>query len=339
MQLFRSIALIAIMAGVGLGATVPPPVIKRADLQSPDDGGFGALLMDTNQLMIRLCSWLVAPVTIPNVELFVTVPLEGLSCDCEHKVHLNYHFLLNRIAQRTYRLNQKRRLQALEVAIKQSSYATSPSKPSASEDSRMEGLVTPLYRQSDLMLNANSSDISNSAPTSDILGEAFAQPKPWPVATGQSVIPGLDECHTSIEVPDVPEPGSLPHIRTPLHIAIQNKNAALVQLLLREGADVARQDHDGSTALHLAVESGQEDIVSNILTKPVDRNASDYSGRTALFRAIEAGDHAVAKLLLDSASDPNVKDIWGDTALHLAVKANSETLTALLLEYGAHIDP
>ncbi|KAI1879732.1 hypothetical protein JX265_002686 [Neoarthrinium moseri] len=279
MQLFRSLGLIAIMAGVGLGATVPPPVIKRADLQSPDDGGFGACL------------------------------------------------------------NQKRRLQALEVAIKQSSYATSPSKPSASEDSRMEGLVTPLYRQSDLMLNANSSDISNSAPTSDILGEAFAQPKPWPVATGQSVIPGLDECHTSIEVPDVPEPGSLPHIRTPLHIAIQNKNAALVQLLLREGADVARQDHDGSTALHLAVESGQEDIVSNILTKPVDRNASDYSGRTALFRAIEAGDHAVAKLLLDSASDPNIKDIWGDTAIHLAVKANSETLTALLLEYGAHIDP
>lgn len=173
----------------------------------------------------------------------------------------------------------------------------------------------------------------NSTTTSNTPGEAAAQPEPWPV------VPGLGPRHTSVDVPELPELASLPPSRTPLQIAIQNKNASLVHLLLREGADVARQDHNGSTALHLAVESGQEDIVHAILKRASNPNEPDYSGRTALFRAIEAGDHAVARLLLDSASDPNLKDMWGNTALHLAVEANSETLALLLLGYGAHVDP
>lgn len=184
------------------------------------------------------------------------------------------------------------------------------------------------------MLSAASSDISNSAVTSNTPGDAFPRPEPW------SAVPVLDPCPTSADVPELPEElTGFPPSRTPLQIAIQNKNASLVQLLVREGADVTRQDYDGSTALHFAVESGQEDIVSAILKRAVDPNEPDHSGRTALFRAIEAGNLAVARILLDSACNPNVKDMWGRTALHLAVEANSETLALLLIEYGAHIDP
>ncbi|KAH6657976.1 hypothetical protein BKA67DRAFT_689196 [Truncatella angustata] len=42
MQIIKPFALIAIMAGLGLAATVPPAVFRRADLQNADDGGFGA---------------------------------------------------------------------------------------------------------------------------------------------------------------------------------------------------------------------------------------------------------------------------------------------------------
>ncbi|KAH6657977.1 ankyrin repeat-containing domain protein [Truncatella angustata] len=240
----------------------------------------------------------------------------------------------NRIAQRTYRLNQKKRIQALETAAKQTSGAASPREPPASATSRMERFVISTHHRSDSMLTLDSSDVSNSAGTSNIPGEeALPRPEPWPV------VPGLDPYHVSAEVPKWSDLAGLSPNKTPLQIAIQNKNVSLVQLLLREGADAARQYHDGSTALHFAVESGQEDIVRAILNKAVNPNEPDYRGRTALFRAIEAGDHAVARLLLDSASDPNLKDILGNTALHLAVEANSEILTILLLEYGAHIDP
>lgn len=266
----------------------------------------------------------------------------------------------NRIAQRTYRqslsrslgclfcireryiltgdfpgLNQKRRIRALETAVKRSSHAVSPlESPPPADAARMERLVSPIHHRSNLMLGAVSGEISNSAATSNTTGEAIPRPEPW------STVPGLDSCPPSADIPELPEGlTGYPPNRTPLQIAIQNRNASLVQLLLREGADVTKQDQDGSTALHIAVESGQEDIVSAILKRVVDPNELDYSGRTALFRAIEAGNHAVARILLDSASDPNIKDVWGKMPLHLAVEANSETLALLLIEYGAHIDP
>ena len=42
MQFFKSLALVAIMAGLGLAASVPPPVLRRADLQNAEDGDFSA---------------------------------------------------------------------------------------------------------------------------------------------------------------------------------------------------------------------------------------------------------------------------------------------------------
>lgn len=42
MQILKPFTLIAIMAGLGLAATVPPVVFRRADLQNAADGDFGA---------------------------------------------------------------------------------------------------------------------------------------------------------------------------------------------------------------------------------------------------------------------------------------------------------
>jgi ankyrin repeat protein len=221
----------------------------------------------------------------------------------------------------------------LETAVELSTHVATPPKSLSSNDAKMEGLVTLIHRRSDSVLSVNSDSNSNCVVASKMLGEAFPHPEPCSVALG------LDPCHISVDASDLPGLESIPVNRTPLQIAIQNKNASLVRLLLREGADPARHDHDGLTSLHLAVESGQEDVVRAVLKSDVDPNKPDYSGRTALFKAIEAGDHALVRLLLDSASDPNIKDMWGKTALHLAVEANSEVLSLLLLEYGAHIDP
>lgn len=224
-------------------------------------------------------------------------------------------------------------MRALEKAVKQSSHAGSPPSPATLGELGINEFSTVTKYRSNSMLSGSSSDVSNSVATSNKPNEVL------PPAGPVSAVSGLESCPKSVDVPELPDPIAFPSLRTPLHIAIQNKNASLVQLLLRKGADIARQDNDGSTVLHLAVESGQEDTVIDILKRGVDPNKQDFSGRTALFRAIEAGDHAVSRLLLDAASDPNLKDIWGNTALHLAVEANAEALVLLLLDYGAHVDP
>ena len=53
--------------------------------------------------------------------------------------------------------------------------------------------------------------------------------------------------------------------RTPLHIACRNGCLALVELLLRNGADLEAAGETGDTPLHEATAFGREQIVEVLL--------------------------------------------------------------------------
>jgi ankyrin repeat protein len=108
---------------------------------------------------------------------------------------------------------------------------------------------------------------------------------------------------------------------TPLHVAVDNFNRVIVELLLAHGADVNARDAQGRTPLHFAV----------------------------IYRDIE-----LARVLLDAKADPNAKDAAGLTplqavrgvppaewtradrpSLELIVYAQPKDLERLLLERGA----
>ncbi|KAL7936388.1 ankyrin repeat-containing domain protein [Trichoderma chlorosporum] len=84
--------------------------------------------------------------------------------------------------------------------------------------------------------------------------------------------------------------------RTPLHLAIEFKSPAVLEVLLSARADVNAKSKDGSTPLHMAVEQTQ--ILQKLLKRGADVDAVDVEGRTPLYQAAAAGNADATALLI-----------------------------------------
>jgi ankyrin repeat protein len=96
---------------------------------------------------------------------------------------------------------------------------------------------------------------------------------------------------------------------TPLHIASRAGNAAVVQALLKAGADVsARTTTSGVTPLHLAASSGNAAVVELLLDHgaEVDRGESEWGQTPLMFAAAENRVDAI-RLLLERGADATIK--------------------------------
>ena len=84
----------------------------------------------------------------------------------------------------------------------------------------------------------------------------------------------------------------------PLHSAIANRRAAIVQLLLDHGADVNATQADDFTPLHEAAQNGMLDVTQWLLDRGADINLRlSSSGKTPLALALEHHHDEVAQLL------------------------------------------
>lgn len=86
--------------------------------------------------------------------------------------------------------------------------------------------------------------------------------------------------------------------------AINNNDIALVQKLLRLGANPNRYDQDGKTPLHHASIKGHTEV---------------------------------AKILLESGADPNAKDHLDYTPLHFASQYGHPEIINLFIEYNNNL--
>ncbi|KAH8668381.1 ankyrin repeat-containing domain protein [Xylariales sp. PMI_506] len=214
----------------------------------------------------------------------------------------------NRVAQRTWRRNQKLRIQALEAAVAQSAEAA---------------LITPHHTPPE------STGVHMEMPVAAFT-PAFGPDSQCEAQSEWAVDPLCRE----------PLAGSISseQSRSALQIAIQKRDVSMAGLLLERGADIDRQDQNGGTALHLAAELGCEDVVEMLLHRSANPNKADFMGRTPLFSAVQSGNENVVKLLIDHSADVNMRDSLGEVALHLAVETGSEAITLLLLSNGANIN-
>ncbi|CAM4089815.1 ankyrin repeat domain-containing protein [Bacillus manliponensis] len=83
----------------------------------------------------------------------------------------------------------------------------------------------------------------------------------------------------------------------PLHAAVANNQAALVSLLLENGADINAKQSGGWTSLHEAALLGNAQIVSLLLEKGADTNVTKDDGKTALHIAKEKGYEEVIQMI------------------------------------------
>ncbi|KXJ87236.1 ankyrin repeat-containing domain protein [Microdochium bolleyi] len=138
------------------------------------------------------------------------------------------------------------------------------------------------------------------------------------------------------------------HYSTPLLLAINNNDTAMVELLLARGANpcIAGETH---RPLTLAASTGKLDMLK-ILLSYADRypkilQSRDRQGLTALSAAALPGNDAAVRVLLDGGVDVNILNLrgrgWADirhpdaNAIYLAMYKGWHSTVDLLLSRGA----
>jgi len=109
--------------------------------------------------------------------------------------------------------------------------------------------------------------------------------------------------------------------QTALMIAIVEKHAAVIDELLKRGADIQLGSKTGFTPLMFAVQQGDVGAVSKLLKAGADVNMVQNGTKLTPIIIASAMLHPdVVDLLLDNGANPNAIDSRGYTALHLAVR-------------------
>jgi ankyrin repeat protein len=120
----------------------------------------------------------------------------------------------------------------------------------------------------------------------------------------------------------------------PLHVAVLNNDADMVEKLLTKFADVNRCDSNGLTPLQLACDQGYTEVTETLLDNgTLIRHAPGTL--PPLILAVRGRHCECVELLLGHDADPHVDDGRGNTALTLAQQNNDIRSVRALVQHGA----
>jgi ankyrin repeat protein len=133
--------------------------------------------------------------------------------------------------------------------------------------------------------------------------------------------------------------------RTPLHLAAMCRDyerlhqyCKIVDLLLEYGYSLEDSSSGGRKVIHLA---GNRAMLEHLLKRGADINTPSITGRTPLHQYCGGNDVEFIRFLLDHGANPNAADKDGTTPIHLAVtrdSAEAKTIVEMLLQRGATLD-
>lgn len=134
----------------------------------------------------------------------------------------------------------------------------------------------------------------------------------------------------SLELPD----GSVRTTGTehPLVVAAQNRDEAMVALLLSHGVDVNVRGADGQTALMAAAALGCRELVPRLLEAGADVGAKTDDGWGALHFAALGDDVRVLETLVKAGADPSEQDAVGLSPLLVAWGSGAYRAAGWLLQ-------
>lgn len=123
--------------------------------------------------------------------------------------------------------------------------------------------------------------------------------------------------------------------RTPVRIAIENKDLASTFKLLDAKANVNATTADQVSILGIAVERGETAVVDKLLSAGARTDGLMPDGERILPWAIRQGRLAFVRSMMKSGADPHLKDRLGNPLLHVAMETGRRDLMEALIESGA----
>lgn len=138
------------------------------------------------------------------------------------------------------------------------------------------------------------------------------------------------------------ESATKPEGHTPLHVAVQSRNPAIVTLLLENGADPLVPDSKEMTSFGLAISLGDEEMIRTLIAHGVNVNGWARGGATPakpLMLAIEYGKEKAVEVLVECGALIEAMDENGNTALIKAVAGEGPIkIVKQLLKFGANVN-
>ena len=126
---------------------------------------------------------------------------------------------------------------------------------------------------------------------------------------------------------------------TPLHLAVNHSDHAIVSVLLDAGADVNARTELGHTPLHLAARTGDSNTVLALVDAGANVDARDEDGNTPLHLTLTHRNLASALVLVAAGADVNARNGDGLTPLQRYTPfGSSPTVIAALLAAGADVN-
>lgn len=128
--------------------------------------------------------------------------------------------------------------------------------------------------------------------------------------------------------------------KTALHVACQNGQANMWDVLIAEGASLDATDKDGQTPLYMACQGHHEDLCDLLIAKGASVDVTDDEGRTQLYLAClnDHGDVDVRDMLVAKGASVDLIDKYGRTQLCLACMARHFNVCDMLIAKGGNVN-
>ena len=123
--------------------------------------------------------------------------------------------------------------------------------------------------------------------------------------------------------------------RTPVRIAIENRDIPSVFRLLAANANVNATTPDQVSVLGVAVELGETAIAEKLLTAGARTDGLMPDGEKILPWAIRHGRLTFVRAMMKSGADPHLKDRQGNPLLLVAMESGRRDLVESLIQLGA----